>query len=180
VTNAGPANAASDMPSISADGRFITFRSSATDIVAGDTNPVPKVYLFDRVAGTNAILCAAQTGSTPFPWISAPVISAGAENVAFLSVGPDLATNDINRVADAFAVRVLIRIQIAPVVMPGKTTTLAWQTVPLRNYQVQFKDNLTDVQWQNLPATISFVGNEGSVTVPADQPNRFYQVVEAQ
>ncbi len=64
--------------------------------------------------------------------------------------------------------------------LPWKTTALTWQTVPLRNYQVQFKDNLTDAQWQDLPATISFIGNEGSVTVPADQPNRFYQVVENQ
>ncbi len=180
ATNGNPPNAASDMPSISGDGRFITFRSYATDIVASDTNPAPKVYLFDRLAGTNAIICAAQTGSNPFPWISGPVISAGAENVAFLSAGSDLVTNDFNRVADAFAVRVLIRIQISAVVMPGKTTTLAWQTVPLRNYQVQFKENLTDAQWQNLPATISFVGNEGSVTVPADRPNRFYRVVETQ
>jgi hypothetical protein len=178
TTNGGPPNAASDMPSISGDGRFVTYRSSATDIVAGDMSPVPKIYLFDRLAGTNAILCSSQTGSTPFPWISAPVISAGAENVAFLSVDPDLATNDVNRVADAFAVRVLMRLQITPVVMPGATTTVAWQTVPTRNYQVQYKNNLSDPLWQNLPATISFVGNEGYVTVPADQPNRFYQVVE--
>jgi Tol biopolymer transport system component len=178
--NGGPPNAASDMPSISGDGRFITYRSYATNIVSGDANPVPKVYLFDRLAGTNAILCAAQTGSNPFPWISAPVISAGAENVAFLSAGPDLVANDFNRVADAFGVRVLMRLQISPVVMPGKTTTVAWQTVPARNYQVQYKDNLTDALWQNLPATISFVGNEAYITVPADHPNRFYQVVETQ
>jgi dipeptidyl aminopeptidase/acylaminoacyl peptidase len=180
ATNGGPPNAASDMPSISGDGRFITYRSYASNIVSGDANPVPKVYLYDRLAGTNAILCAAQAGSNPFPWISAPVISAGAENVAFLSVGSDLAPNDFNRVADAFAVRVLMRLQISPVVMPGATTTLAWQTVPARNYQVQYKDNLSDPLWQDLPVTISFVGNEAYVTVSADQPNRFYQVVETQ
>jgi hypothetical protein len=180
ATNGGRPNAASDMPTISGDGRFITFRSYATDIVSGDANPVPKVYLYDRVAGTNAILCAAQTGSNPFPWISAPVISAGAENVAFLSVGSDLVANDFNRVADAFGVRVLIRMQISPAVMPGATTTVAWQTVPARNYQVQYKDNLADAVWQNLSAPISCVGNEAYVTVPADHPSRFYRVVETQ
>jgi len=100
--------------------------------------------------------------------------------VAFLSVGSDLVTNDFNRVADAFAVRVLMRLQISPLVMPGATTTLAWQTVPARNYKVQYKNNLSDPLWQDLPAAISFVGNEGYVTVPANQPNRFYQVVETQ
>ena len=176
----GVPNAPSDMPSMSGDGRFITYRSYATDIVTGDANPVPKVYLFDRLSGTNSILSVAQSGSNPFPWIFAPVISTGADNVAFLSIGSDLVPGDLNRVSDAFAVRVLYHIQVSPLVMPGATTTLAWQTVPLRTYGVQFKNNLNDSQWQNLPATISFVGNEGSVTVPADQPNRFYRVVETQ
>ena len=180
ATNAGPANAASDMPVMSGDGRFIAFRSYATDIVTGDTNPAPKIYLYDQLAGTNAILSAAQTGFNPFPWISAPVISAGADNVAFLSIGSDLVPGDLNRVADAFAGRVLFHMQISPVVLPGATSTVAWQTVPTRSYQVQFKNNLDDSQWENLPATISFVGNEGSVTVPADQPNRFYRIVETQ
>ncbi len=180
ATNGGPANASSDMPVLSGDGRFVAFRSYATDLVANDTNPAPKLYLYDRLAGTNAILCAAQIGSNPFPWISAPVISAGADNVAFLSVGSDLAAGDVNRVADAFAVRVLFHLQIAPVVQPGATTTMAWQTVPARNYQIQFKDNLSDSQWQVLTATISIFGNEASATVPADQPNRFYRVLETQ
>jgi hypothetical protein len=45
---------------------------------------------------------------------------------------------------------------------------------------VQFKNNLSDPQWQDLPVSISFIGNEGMATVPADQPNRFYRVVETQ
>jgi Tol biopolymer transport system component len=178
--NGGPANGPSDMPTISGDGRFVAYRSYATDIVAGDTNLVPQLYLYDRLAGTNSILSVAQNGSNPFPWISGPVISAGAENVAFLSVGSDLVSGDLNRVSDAFAVRVLMRLQISPLALPGATTTLAWQTVPDRTYQVEYKDNLADATWQTLPATISFTGNEGSVTVPADQPNRFYRVVETQ
>ncbi len=180
ATTFGVPNAPSDMPVLSGDGRFVAYRSYATDIVTGDTNPAPKLYLFDRLAGTNSILSAAQTGSNPFPWISAPVISAGADNVAFLSIGSDLVSNDVNRVSDAFAVRVLYHIQVSPLAMPGATTTLAWQTVPTRTYQVQYKNNLSDSQWQTLSATISLVGNEGSVTVPADQPNRFYRIVETQ
>lgn len=176
----GVPNAPSDMPVLSGDGRFVAYRSYATDIVAGDTNPAPKLYLFDRFAGTNSILSAAQTGSNPFPWISAPVISASADNVAFLSIGSDLAPDDLNRVSDAFAVRVLYHIQVSPLALPGATTTLAWQTVPTRTYQIQYKNNLSDSQWQTLPATISFVGNEGYVAVPADQPSRFYRVVETQ
>jgi Tol biopolymer transport system component len=180
AANGGVANAPSDMPVISGDGRYVVYRSYATDIVTGDTNPAPKIYLFDRFSGHNTILSAAQTDATPFPWISVPVISGGAENVAFLSAGSDLAANDLNRVPDAFAVRVLYRIQITPVATPGGNTTLTWQAVPLRTYGVQFKNGLNDPQWQDLPTSISFVGNEGMVTVPADQPGRFYRVVENQ
>jgi len=180
AVNGGVANAASDMPVIGGDGRYVAYRSYATNIVAGDTNPTQKLYLFDRFSGQNTILSPAQFDATPFPWISAPVISTGAENVAFLSAGSDLVANDLNRVPDAFAVRVSFRIEMTPLTLPDGTTTLTWQTAPSRTYAVQFKNDLSDPQWQDLPASISFVGNEGMVTVPADQPSRFYRVVENQ
>jgi hypothetical protein len=169
-----------DMSVISADGRFVAYRSYATNIVAGDLNPMPKIFLYDRLSGSNAIVSVSQTNSITLPWISAPVISAGAENVAFLNVSSDLISNDLNRVADAFAVRVLFFVQISPVVTPGATTTLTWQAVPTRTYTIQFKNNLNDPQWQTLSATISFIGHEANVTVPAGQPSRFYQVVATQ
>ena len=180
AANFAVANAASDMPEISGDGRYVAYRSYATDIVTGDTNPAPKVYLFDRFTGQNSVLSPSQTDATPFPWISTPVISGGADNVAFLTAGSDLVADDLNRVPDAFAVRVLYRVQMTPVTAPGGTTTLAWQAVPFRTYGVQFKNNLSDPQWQDLPASISFVGNQALVTVPVDQPSRFYRVVENQ
>jgi Tol biopolymer transport system component len=37
-------------PSISADGRFVAFYSSASNLVAGDTNDSPDVFVRDRVA----------------------------------------------------------------------------------------------------------------------------------
>ena len=69
---------------------------------------------------------------------------------------------------------------MTPVTAPGGTTTLAWQTAPSRTYGVQFKNNLTDPLWQDLGAGISFLGNEGLVTVPGNQPARFYRVLENQ
>lgn len=180
VLGSGAPSGPSDSPVMSGDGRFIAYRSYATNLVAGDVNPAPKIFLYDRLAGTNAIVGASQNDSSTLPWISGPVISDGAENVAFLNVSPDVVPNDLNRVADAFAVRVLFFLQLAPVITPGATTTLTWQAVPTRHYAIQFKDNLNDAQWQTLSAPISFVGNEANVTVAADQPNRFYQVVETQ
>lgn len=180
ATDSGTPNGPSDMPVICGNGQFVAYRSYATDIVAGDTNPAPKIFLYNRLTGANSILCAAQHNPEPSPWISGPVISAGAENVAFVSVGSDLVANDFNRVSDAFAVRVLIRMQITATPSPGGTATLSWQTVPQRNYGVQYRDELADPQWHDLPASISIVGNLGSVTLPADQPDRFYRVIETE
>jgi Tol biopolymer transport system component len=38
--------------SVSEDGRYVAFSSSATDLVTGDTNGCVDVFLRDRVAGT--------------------------------------------------------------------------------------------------------------------------------
>jgi len=38
-------------PSISSDGRFVAFESAASELVPGDTNGVPDVFLFERVSG---------------------------------------------------------------------------------------------------------------------------------
>ena len=180
IISSGVANAPSDSPAVSGDGRFVTYRSSATDIVAGDTNPAPKIFLFDRLTGQNAIVSPSQIAATSFPWLSAPVISGGADNVAFLSLGQDLVSGDWNRDPDAFAVRLQYHLQMSPVSAPGGNTTLAWQTAPARTYGVQFKNNLTDPLWQDSGLGISFLGNEGMVSVPASQPSRFYRVVENQ
>lgn len=53
VSTAGAqANGASAAPAISDDGQFVTFESSASNLVAGDTNGVRDVFLFDTSANT--------------------------------------------------------------------------------------------------------------------------------
>lgn len=48
----GSGSFSSDSLDVSADGRFITFASLADDLVAGDTNGQPDVFLRDRADGT--------------------------------------------------------------------------------------------------------------------------------
>jgi len=47
----GPANAACNNPTISADGRYVAFTSVASNIVAGDTNAFFDVFVRDRMLG---------------------------------------------------------------------------------------------------------------------------------
>ena len=49
VSTAGiQANGPSDSPSISGDGRYVVFASAAGNLVAGDTNGLPDIFLRDR------------------------------------------------------------------------------------------------------------------------------------
>jgi Tol biopolymer transport system component len=54
----------SDQPSISHDGRFIVFRSSATNLVAGDTNGVADIFLHDRDVDRDGIFDEAGARAT--------------------------------------------------------------------------------------------------------------------
>src|SRR5207249_6217111 len=56
-------NGPSDSPSISADGRFIAYRSSASDLVEDDNNGLPDIFLFDRLTGTNRLVSVNWTGT---------------------------------------------------------------------------------------------------------------------
>jgi Tol biopolymer transport system component len=92
-----------DLPVISGDGRFVVYRSYATGIVPGDLNPVPNVYRYDRLLGTNSDLTAGQAGSSQVLWDSKPAVNGDGGTVAFLSLGSGLVAEDLNRVPDAFA-----------------------------------------------------------------------------
>jgi Tol biopolymer transport system component len=98
------ANGPSDWPAISGDGRFVVYRSFATDIVDGNTNPPPNIFLFDRFTGSNTLLIAAAPGSS---WISPrnarPAINGDGSVIAFQSWNQNLVANDLNRVLDVFA-----------------------------------------------------------------------------
>ena len=100
------ANNFSDSPVVSADGRFVAYRSFATDIVPGITNS-PNLFVFDCLTGSNTLLTAQQPGTAGWSsWVSQPAISTNGGTIAFQSYAPGLATDtfDLNFVQDVFAV----------------------------------------------------------------------------
>ena len=95
------ANGVSDSPSISGDGRFIVFRSFATNILP-DISNVPSLFVFDRMTGSNSLLATA----APNAWTSyatLPTVSSNGNSVVFQSWNVAGITNDLNRVQDVFA-----------------------------------------------------------------------------
>lgn len=106
VVTAG--NAASDSPSISADGRYIAFESDATDLISGqvDTNSAYDVFLYDRVTGTTTLVSHAPGSATLAGAGSSvlPFISADGSAIAFFSYNPSLMGGQVdgNGSADVF------------------------------------------------------------------------------
>jgi Tol biopolymer transport system component len=89
-------------PSISADGRFVAFQSGAATLVAGDTNGVQDVFVFDRTNGSIeriSVDAAGQQG--PFGASYNPSLSADGRFVVFDSQSPLLAS-DTNASLDVY------------------------------------------------------------------------------
>jgi hypothetical protein len=76
------ANAASQDPTISGDGRFVAFASSATNLVAADTNAVDDIFVRDRLASGFSSLCWPGNGGViPCPCSNPPAgPGQGCEN----------------------------------------------------------------------------------------------------
>jgi Tol biopolymer transport system component len=104
-TNGG--NGSSGGPSISADGRFVSFTSGASDLVFNDTNAAGDVFVRDLQAKTTTLVSANRLGTNGGNNSSGGVvtsahISANGRFVAFPSFASDLVATDTNGVADLF------------------------------------------------------------------------------
>lgn len=90
------ADSGADLPSISADGRYVAFRSSSRDLVAGltDRNGIndADVFVWDRTTGTSVLVSHAARGplATGNGGSDLPRISADGRFVAFASTAADL------------------------------------------------------------------------------------------
>ena len=182
----GPASDASDSPDVSADGRFVAYRSAASDLVPGDTNGLPDVFVYDRQNGTTTLLSASRSGYAAANNRSlTPVFSADGQTLVFESWGSDLVAEDFNQVSDVFAFSLyasspipLFSARLAPGTTPGQGPWIIWPVLPWRTYSVEFKNSLRDATWQPLSGKVKVVGSQGYLNDPSPGPGpRFYRVV---
>jgi len=96
------ANAISQVPSVSADGRYIVFASAATNLVPGDTNTTHDIFVHDRETATTTRVSESTTGTLSNNLNYWPSISADGRYVAFLSYGSNLVAGDTNDRSDVF------------------------------------------------------------------------------
>jgi hypothetical protein len=90
------------VPAISADGRFVAFYSSATNLVPGDTNVNPDIFVRDRIGGTTQRVSVDSAGVEGDDSSTFPSLSSDGRFVAFQSRATNLVPNDINAAIDVF------------------------------------------------------------------------------
>ncbi len=92
-SSGGPSNGANSVPAISADGRYIAFQSSATDLGPSQP-PCPaaclNVFVFDRRMRTVEMVSLTPTGDPGNGRSYSPSISGDGRFVAFISTSTDL------------------------------------------------------------------------------------------
>jgi len=101
-TNGGNNNSFREFD-VSTDGRYVAFDSSASDLVAIDTNAVSDVFRRDLQTNTTDLVSIRSDGSASSAnGGSSPFISGDGTFVLFQSSGNDLASNDSNSQQDVF------------------------------------------------------------------------------
>ena len=100
------ADSFSSNPSLSADGRYVSFSSLASNLVANDTNGAVDVFVYDRSSHTTERVSVAAGGAqgngSLFFNTERPSISADGRYVAFDGDASNLVANDSNNTYDVF------------------------------------------------------------------------------
>lgn len=88
-------------PDVSADGRYVSFYSTASNLVPGDTNGVADVFVRDVQAGTTARVSLGADGGQLDSQSDDPAISDDGQRVAFVTAAAAVA-EDTNSAQDVF------------------------------------------------------------------------------
>ena len=87
---------------ISADGRFVAFESSATNLVPGDLNGKNDIFVFDRDSAAMEMVSVSNAGVQGIVASDNPTISADGRYVAYDSIASNIVPQDTNGERDIF------------------------------------------------------------------------------
>ncbi|HTI99404.1 MAG TPA: hypothetical protein VL527_11025 [Dongiaceae bacterium] len=174
----GCGNGASTAPDLSADGRYVVFRSAASNLVADDTNGLPDIFLLDRT--TAKLTCLTQApgaaGSAADRAVTAK-FSPDGHSLVLQTWADNLTPGDFDQAGDLLAVNFLYA-KLDGSMTPG---SLSWLVTPGINYHVEYSDLLSAPDWKPLSGTVSITGNRGRINDPHPAVSqRWYRVVAEQ
>jgi Tol biopolymer transport system component len=174
----GAADGSSDCPDISADGRFVAYRSTANNLVSGDTNGIGDVFIYDAPSDATTLLSVSRFGAfSGNNWCFAPAFTSDGRYILFQSWSSDLVGFDFNQGNDVFAHAMFYAV-ITSGELPTRGPTLSWPTAIGKTYHVEFLEAMRGTNWQEADGTVAVVGERAYFTdlAPASI-QRFYRVV---
>lgn len=146
-------------PSVSADGRFVVFRSRATNLVEGDSTDLSDIFIKDTLTGAVACLTINAEGVESDGWSYRAEISADGSNIVFASNATNLVEGDTNNRYDVFRVA-----------NPFLTTPLASNDVVESSASYTLPDNVEHLVLTGADA-INGIGNSLSNTITGNSAN---------
>lgn len=102
ATDGTQASGGSSLPAISAEGRYISYSSWASDLVPGDANWFQDVFLWDQVAGTTTRVSIDSDGNELNGESIYPAISADGRYITYQSNASNIVPGDANRWSNVF------------------------------------------------------------------------------
>jgi hypothetical protein len=109
-------NGRSSGATISADGRYVTFMSEASNLVPADTNGRADVFMKDLATGSIVMLSTNAQGAMGNGTFGGASLSADGRHVAYFSNANNLVAGDANGVYDVF----VASLNSAPSLAPGE------------------------------------------------------------
>ena len=151
-------NNSSMYPEISQDGSHVAYRSSASNLVANDSNMSNDVFVYDRIGAT--LTCASVTpeGFTGDSWSDLPEISATGRYIAFMSDAWDLVPGFWSFSSQIYVFDAGASLTIAPVATGATFNTR--EDVPLMDSLIA-----SDADGDPLTYSIVQAPTSGSVTM---------------
>lgn len=95
-------NGSSRNAQISNDGQAVVFESDATNLVSGDNNQAPDIFLLNRADQTIALISRTAAGGFGNGASTGPQTDCAFSSVSFDSLASNLVANDTNNLRDAF------------------------------------------------------------------------------
>lgn len=99
-------NGHSMFPSISRDGRYVAYVSTASDLVLNDNNNAQDVFIHDRFQNATILISRNHAGTGSASGLSStPVMARDGRTLVFQSFANDLVESDYNERRDIFVLR---------------------------------------------------------------------------
>jgi Tol biopolymer transport system component len=142
-----------DWPTISADGRYVVFQSSSSNLVSGDTNGKDDIFVHDRRTGITERVSVGSGGEQANDGsnirTTSPSISMDGRYVVFGSAATNLVIGDTNGVYDVFVrdrqTGIIERASVSSSGNQGDKDSSYWPTISANGRFVIFASNTTNI-----------------------------------